>query len=292
MMHQKHTKKSFWIPALCLGASLVALPALAQQEEASSEESRQWSRISERLDANQDGQITQEEYEAGSQRFERGDRNGDGVWTAEDFPGRGRRGGAGPLAAADADKSGEVTLDEWSAFVSELDADGDGVLSREEMGATGSSRGQRGKRGLDSDGDGSVQVSEMQAHFAKLDRDSDGVVSADERPRRRKGQRARRAGATRLLNQADADGDRELTLGEWQSFLNGLDGDGDAVLRSDELATLRPEGAPEPRREREIEIARLEELFARFDADDNGVISEEEWPRRSRRGNRGRGFRG
>ncbi|HOV85994.1 MAG TPA: EF-hand domain-containing protein [Syntrophobacteraceae bacterium] len=126
----------------------------------------------DRLDANQDGQVTKEEFMAAPHRtrnpermFNKRDQNGDGTLTKEEFcatrgPGRGMRGGRGcekNFAKMDANHDGQVTKEEFMAIshrsanpermFQKRDANGDGALTLDEM-CSGPPPGQgRGRAG-------------------------------------------------------------------------------------------------------------------------------------------------
>lgn len=134
-----------------------------------------FKRAAERFDANDDGEITQEEFTGPKEMFGRMDRNGDGTVTAADFEGIGGgmsgprfgpdpeagrpRGGfpgtmgrsSGPsmlFGMMDADSDGSISRDEFSALFKRLDTNEDGQLSREEL-TQGLSRGRAGGEGSD-----------------------------------------------------------------------------------------------------------------------------------------------
>ena len=99
--------------------------------------------------------------------------------------------------SADADSSGDVTLEEFTAAVGgklgNVDADGNGTMTVEEV-ADAIERMRNLRRAehivnrLDADNDGSLSVAEFDAAqeriFARLDRNNDGKIEEDELPRR------------------------------------------------------------------------------------------------------------
>jgi len=103
-----------------------------------------------------------------------------------------------PLAAADLDGDGRVSLAEFSrsenaAMLKRLDADGDGRISRQEMkpvadrepeGSDRQGRLDRMWARSDLDGDGFLNAAELDAaakrRFGRRDRDKDGWLSASE----------------------------------------------------------------------------------------------------------------
>lgn len=142
--------------------------------------------------------------------------------------------------------------------------------------------GDRGERGgariemptfeeLDANGDGAVTTDEINAamqaradaRFAEMDTDGDGALSAEE-----------------LVAQADAD--RAARMAERiAGHIEKADTNGDGLLQPDEVGA-RSEDRSGPGAER---------MFERFDADDNGSLSAEEFAqaleRMAERGDRG-----
>ena len=102
------------------------------------------------------------------------------------------------FAAADANKDGKVTKEEFDAWraarVAGIDTDKDGKISVEElaamnlkqMQAMADARAQRMVKELDTDGDGKLSAAELVAHpmpmdvFALADTNKDGVVDQAE----------------------------------------------------------------------------------------------------------------
>jgi Ca2+-binding EF-hand superfamily protein len=107
----------------------------------------------------------------------------------------------------------------------------------------------------DSDGDGLISLQEFQARiaerFARLDADGDGYLTREEiRGAREDFRSARRERGREIFAAADADGDGALSLAEIQA--------------------VRP--------------AMTAEQFARMDANNDGLITPDERPRRRRPG--------
>jgi len=151
-----------------------------------------------RLDANQDGKVT--EAEAGERwaNLSRMDKNGDGAISKDEVPaggpgGPGGPGGGGPMMAMrlDTNSDGKISQEEagerWERL-SQLDKNGDGAVSKDELPAGGP--GGAGGPGamamqLDADKDGKITQAEAGEHWARLsqlDKNADGAVSKDEFP--------------------------------------------------------------------------------------------------------------
>jgi Ca2+-binding EF-hand superfamily protein len=110
--------------------------------------------------------------------------------------------GGGPMAmerfeSADADKSGDVTFEEFSAAFDQriggADANGDGIYSADEIAAEiqkqmAQRMAERMIKRFDTDGDGKLAKAEVESHekrmFAMLDRNADGKIGKDEVPQR------------------------------------------------------------------------------------------------------------
>jgi len=192
-----------WLLA-AVGFLFVAAPALdAQRARAGGGSDDVWKLLSEKYDRNKDGRITPAEYPREASKFEAFDRDGNGSITRADFAGgrrrmmpRRSRGGdrlrriGGLLAvAADRDRSGDVTANEWKAFLASVEGerrdcvDPDkliGAVTRDLEGAAARLRGRRGARALDADGDGTIETAELTAAFSSLDRNGDGALDRSE----------------------------------------------------------------------------------------------------------------
>ncbi len=103
---------------------------------------------------------------------------------------------------ADADKSGDVTFEEFSAAMKTrmgtADADGDGKMTVAEIASAiermrAERRAQRIVDRVDTDGDGMLTAAEIESRqkkrFALLDRNDDGKIVADEMPQHKHGRR-------------------------------------------------------------------------------------------------------
>ncbi|MEM8929792.1 MAG: hypothetical protein AAGE94_01385 [Acidobacteriota bacterium] len=163
---------------------------------------------------------------------------------------------------------------------------------------------ERVSQRFDIDGDGQITNEEFDSQndrFTRMDRDQDGVLTAADfegieargRTDRRRGPRGP---AMHLMRQADINQDGELARDEWTGYLATLDSNTDGSIDRSELEAARPADAPEPpqdrpQREIEVSVERLSQTFDRLDANADGVITEDEQPRRRGRGAR-RGPRG
>ncbi len=198
--------------------------------------------------------------------FARADKNEDGVLTEDEVP---------PqiwerLSEADTDSSGDVTLEELTAFKPEggphggpeeghgdgdpfscFDQDNDGVLTEDELPEEVWGR----ISAADTDGDGAISAEELAAYkpeppsredlFARLDADGDGALTEVELPPE----------VWERLSPADTDGDGSITL--------------------DELAAFQPERDPHgPRPDGRCDG----DLFDRLDQNDDGLLVEDEVP--------------
>ncbi len=175
-------------------------------------------RLAPDFDADQDGVVSRAEFDQGADTvFSELDQDADGTLSSDELPrfrgprhGRGPGMGRGPMAgiarAADGDADGEVTSDEWQAFLGSLNPDADGAISEDDLravmpppaarggdrGARGYGQGARGRghgpcsgglsRMLDRDGDSVLEIDDLNAVFSELDQDGDGSLAADELP--------------------------------------------------------------------------------------------------------------
>lgn len=175
-----------------------------------------WKRLIDNCDANADGKISQDEWPARAEMFQRLDRNGDGQLTQDEMP-QGRPG---------ADPAGGPNRQQVAQLIERHDADGDGKLSREEWPRSDEMFDQ-----LDADGDAFI----TEADLAQL---------ADRRPERQDPARL-------LIGLMDKDGDGQVSAQEWSNFFNAVDVDADGMMSQPELLahmknTLRPEGDAGP----------------------------------------------
>ena len=127
-------------------------------------------------------------------------------------------------AAADADRNGEVSTSEWTAFLASFQAGQDGALNRAIVKA------RLVMPALDRSGDGALVLGDLLQIFTALDSDGDGSLQSSEvGGGGRRGGRRRGGGGNNLVNgvvteAADADTDGSVSAAEWSSFLAALPG--------------------------------------------------------------------
>src|SRR5262245_49977523 len=143
--------------------------------------------------------------------------------------------------AADADKSGDVTGSEWSAFVASLHPDAGGVISADAIIAVLGVPQQQADSPFadfvtlvyDRDGDGKIETWDLASLFALLDTNGDGSISVVEFAAAQGGLQSdqdAKALALLLAHAADADKSGDVTSFEWGFFLGTLDPDGNGVI--------------------------------------------------------------
>ncbi|MGV8987919.1 MAG: EF-hand domain-containing protein [Cypionkella sp.] len=140
---------------------------------------------------------------------------------------RGQMGMMAPIfnfAAADADKDGKVTAEEFAAYRAStavgIDTDNDGKISVDElaamnlkaMEAAAKSRAERMVKALDTDGDGKLSAAELVARpmpadaFTMMDTNHDGVVDQAEMDAAKKNMMRHGRGGMRNGNGGMGDG--------------------------------------------------------------------------------------
>lgn len=216
------------------------------------------------------------------------------------------RGAAMHLArAADADRSGDVAAEEWTAFKASLGADANGVVTFDALAAAlplpplppgvtldSARRDEMLLRAFDQDGDGFVTTADLDALFALLDTNGDGALTPDDAPEGgghhgRPGDAGgpdpsdeaaagcrvgdpRKAGFL-LARAADADASHDVTADEWTAFLATLGADADGVVSLDALAAALP--APPHAPADPTDTAQRDAALTRaFDYDADGAV--------------------
>jgi Ca2+-binding EF-hand superfamily protein len=135
----------------------------------------------------------------------------------------------------------------------------------------------------DTNRDGTLDAAEWSALFATLDADHDGKLEGKElhfHP-----EPPPEALAFMLAHHADADDDGKVTASEWKARVTDLDADHDGALAGEELAfrhhfdeaiaALPPFAAIwDTNGDGKLQSSELDALFAKADADSNGVLDE------------------
>jgi Ca2+-binding EF-hand superfamily protein len=216
--------------------------------------------------------------------------------------------------AADADKSRDVTADEWAAFLASLNADSSGAVDLAALAAAlpphpapaGVDAATLLTRLFDKDQDGTVTLTDLNAFFALLDKDGDGALSADELapphggpggdqnchggPDGLGGAPDAWMAAMLLAKAADADQSGDVSADEWASFLASLTVDENGVVDPDSLAAVLPTppnhghgnmAKPIGRlfdrdKSGAVDLADLNAYFAVLDKDGDGALSHDE----------------
>ena len=199
--------------------------------------------------------------------------------------------GAVLVAAADADRDGQVTQEEWGAFRKQLGADATGTVSGDLVKAF-LLRGT-----FDRDGDGKLGKKDLQALFAVWDANGDGSIGKDEWGGSARG---RRGGyATEIVCVAADPGEKlQLPAEQWKKFLDAIVEDADkgiampvvatwiaaaekrapanrnAINASVYLTTL--DGQLDRDKNGRITLGDLDALFAAVDANGDGILAASE----------------
>ena len=141
----------------------------------------------DRLDANRDGRISQDEWRYDYQMFRRADQNNDNILSRREFlnadTDMDREDNFDNL---DANNDGRIERSEWHSSVDAfrwLDRNGDGVLSRTEVVGDGPTRETDRFDAIDTNNDGRITRDEWQwsrRSFDQYDRNGDGVLRRNE----------------------------------------------------------------------------------------------------------------
>lgn len=155
-----------------------------------------WPFFAERYDKDKDGAISAQEYGRGAETFRRLDANNDGQLTQADFAGDSqgrRRGGQGRGArngnlqrgrllarGLDRDRSGDISKAEWTKLLKLLPDEGE--FAEKRLHEYGISRRTSGRLMtlFDLSGDGKVTRKEVELLHGNFDANQDGVLSKAE----------------------------------------------------------------------------------------------------------------
>lgn len=133
-------------------------------------------------DTDGDGQVSTSELQT---VFDDLDSNGDAAVSGDELPTfpmrHGRRGGPGRhlLGLADTDDDGDLTRDEWTAFLASADTDADGSIDGDELQTV-----IRSNRPVDREPP-SLEIETLEELFDTIDADGNGVITDEERPAQR-----------------------------------------------------------------------------------------------------------
>ena len=174
----------------------------------------------QRMDENQDGQVTQEEFEGysfddeeKSKLFSAIDQNQDGQITQEELTAYEASSGSLEGGAAGTQEMGATedtqemgATDSGAADTQEMGATDTGATDTQEMGATDTGTQEMG-----------ATTGGAQADFSAVDRDADGQVTQSEFEE----YRAQDPSITQDFSTLDSDQDGQITQQEWQENMQG-----------------------------------------------------------------------
>lgn len=191
--------------------------------------------------------------------------------------------------AADADVSGDVSAEEWAAFVASFEVAPDGSLDRRAV------IGRALAPSLDADSDGRLLGRDVQAHLARLDADGSGDLDGGEM------QSVISTGGRRgallegvIAFGADANGDGTLHAGEWAAACGAPDEEvpierlaawigGSEAGRSEDREAWEPAtlvlsmyASLDVTKDGRIAADDLERVFATLDANADGAVAADE----------------
>jgi Ca2+-binding EF-hand superfamily protein len=249
----------------------------------------------DRLDADGDGKLSNEEIPVAKQTLFRrllsnADKNGDGSLSREEFaagleskrPQRGLQeqlpqgapgGGQGQdpeklFERLDANHDGKVVADEvpderrgmFEKMLARADQDGDGALTKQEL--------TDAMKALQPQFSGKPGQMDPAKIFRYLDKNGDGRLTADELP-------TGRPMLEVVMKRGDADGDGALSEGEFSAAMR-------AVRKAQTGQPAMPATEGGPQRGKKSNAQRAARHFSKLDADHDGKLSEQEFAAQSK----------
>lgn len=204
---------------------------------------------------------------------------------------KGRRGGMHRhFEEADQNDDGKVTQQELQAAIAAkfaaIDADKDGKVTEEELAAMRTQRKGERFAQLDANNDGAISPDEapprMKQHFAKADADGDGKITQAELAEGWQKMRKRGPGKRGKLAHFDEDGDGVITADEFSQQAFGwferADADGDNTVTADEMMAARKgmRGMRGPGRHGKFRRGAMLKHLLEADTNDDGQITKAE----------------
>lgn len=134
--------KRFPIFTACLSALLfITLATAAFPQDPSATQGKRAGRHHgklKKMDANRDGQITQNEWKGRPEAFGKLDKNNDGTISRQEAMDARQENGKQRLKRMDTNSDGQISRDEWDGnpdVFSRLDANNDGIVTKKEIKA-------------------------------------------------------------------------------------------------------------------------------------------------------------